>query len=131
MRRIAKVVNVGNVKIGGNEKISIQSMLNAPSYDVEGNVEQALKLKKVGCEIKVRRIRNGITQTEFVEFLGVSQTYLSNVESGLVMLSLKLLLKIKRRFVCTLDEIVDPEGYKELLNNKNKLRRFKLVRCDE
>lgn len=90
-----------------------------------------LDYKKVGCEIKVRRIRNGITQTEFAEFLGVSQTHLSNVESGRVMLSLKLLLKIKRRFVCTLDEIVDPEGYKELLNNKNKLRRFKLVRCDD
>ena len=90
-----------------------------------------LDYKKVGCEIKVRRISNGITQTEFAKFLGISQTHLSNVESGRVMLSLKLLLKIKQRFVCTLDEIVDPEGYKELLNNKNKLRRFKLVRCDE
>ena len=87
--------------------------------------------KKVSYEIKVRRIRNGITQTEFAKFLGVSQTHLSNVESGRGMLSLKLLLKIKRRFVCTLDEIVDPEGYKELLNSKNKLRRFRLVRCDE
>lgn len=90
-----------------------------------------LDYKKVGCEIKVRRIRNGITQTEFAKFLGVSQTHLSNVESGRVMLSLKLLLKIKQRFVCTLDEIVDPEGYQELLNSKNKLRRFRLVRCDE
>ena len=87
--------------------------------------------KKVSYEIKVRRIRNGITQTEFAKFLGISQTHLSNVESGRGMLSLKLLLKIKRRFVCTLDEIVDPEGYKELLNNKNKPRRFRLVRCDE
>jgi putative transcriptional regulator len=87
--------------------------------------------KKVGCEIQVRRTRNGITQTEFAKFLGISQTHLSNVESGRVMLSLKMLLKIKQRFVCTLDEIVDQEGYKELLNSKNKLRRFRLVRCDE
>ena len=90
-----------------------------------------LDYKKVGCEIKVRRIRNGITQTEFAKFLGISQTHLSNVESGRVMLSLKLLIKIKQRFVCTLDEIVDPEGYKELLNSKNKLRSLWLVRCDE
>ena len=65
MRRIAKVVNVGNVKIGGNEKISIQSMLNAPSYDVEGNVEQALKLKKVGCDI----IRVAIPDIESVNLI--------------------------------------------------------------
>ena len=110
---------------------------------------EELDYKKVGCEIQVRRTRNGITQTEFAKFLGcllytsdaaddllcvflgISQTHLSNVESGRVMLSLKMLLKIKQRFVCTLDEIVDPEGYKELLNSKNKLRRFRLVRCDE
>lgn len=65
MRRIAKVVNVGNVKIGGNEKISIQSMLNVPSYDVEGNVEQALKLKKVGCDI----IRVAIPDIESVNLI--------------------------------------------------------------
>lgn len=90
-----------------------------------------LDYKKVGCEIKVRRIRNGITQTKFAKFLGISQTHLSNVESGRVMLSLKLLLKIKQRFACTLDEIVEPDGYKEFLKSKNKLKRFKLVRCDE
>lgn len=87
--------------------------------------------KKVGCEIKIRRIRTGLSQTKFAEFLGISQTHLSNVESGRVMLSLKLLLKIKRRFMCTLDEIIDPDGYKELQESKNKSRRFKLVRCDE
>ena len=58
-------------------------------------------------------------------------SWVPSVESGRVMLSLKMLLKIKQRFVCTLDEIVDQEGYKELLNSKNKLRRFRLVRCDE
>lgn len=65
MRRMTKVVNVGNVKIGGNEKISIQSMLNAPSYDVEGNVEQVLKLKKVGCDI----IRVAIPDIESVNLI--------------------------------------------------------------
>lgn len=56
---------------------------------------EELDYKKVGCEIQVRRTRNGITQTEFAKFLGISQTHLSNVESGRVMLSLKMLLKIK------------------------------------
>ena len=51
MRRISKVVQIGDVKIGGNEKIAIQSMLNVPSYDVENHVKEALRLKNAGCEI--------------------------------------------------------------------------------
>ena len=31
--------------------IYIQSMLNVPSYDIEGNVRQAVELEKAGCEI--------------------------------------------------------------------------------
>lgn len=92
---------------------------------------EGLDYKKIGCEIKIRRIRTGITQTEFAELLGISQTHLSNVESGRVMLSLKTLLKIKRYFACTLDEIIDPEGYRELTNKKSRPKRFKLVRCED
>lgn len=51
MRRISKVVQIGDVKIGGNEKIAIQSMLNVPSYDVEKHVKEAFRLKNAGCEI--------------------------------------------------------------------------------
>lgn len=51
MRRISKVVQIGDIKIGGNEKIAIQSMLNVPSYDVEKHVTEALRLKNAGCEI--------------------------------------------------------------------------------
>ena len=51
MRRISNVVQIGDVKIGGNEKIAIQSMLNVPSYDVGNHVKEALRLKNAGCEI--------------------------------------------------------------------------------
>lgn len=51
MRRFSKVVQIGNIKIGGNEKIAIQSMLNVPSYDIENHVKEALRLKNSGCEI--------------------------------------------------------------------------------
>lgn len=44
-----------SVKIGGltldGKKIYIQSMLNIPAEDVEGNVRQAQKLETAGCEI--------------------------------------------------------------------------------
>ena len=45
-----KKVKVGNLTLGG-EHIYIQSMLNIPADDVEGNVKQAVELEKAGCEI--------------------------------------------------------------------------------
>ena len=50
-RRISRTVKAGNVEIGGNSKITVQSMLNVPAENVEGNVRQALELEKAGCEI--------------------------------------------------------------------------------
>jgi (E)-4-hydroxy-3-methylbut-2-enyl-diphosphate synthase len=44
-------VTAGNVKIGGNAKVSVQSMLNIPSDDIENSVKQAVELEKAGCEI--------------------------------------------------------------------------------
>lgn len=44
-------VTAGNVKIGGGAQVSIQSMLNVVSTDIEGSVKQAVELEKAGCEI--------------------------------------------------------------------------------
>ncbi len=44
-------VRVGDVIIGGGAGISIQSMLSVPSDDVKSNVEQAMSLQRVGCDI--------------------------------------------------------------------------------
>ena len=38
-------VTAGNVKIGGGAKVSVQSMLNIPSTDIEGSVRQAKEHK--------------------------------------------------------------------------------------
>ena len=51
MRRESKKVKVGNIFIGGDARVSVQSMLNVPAHDIDGNVQQALKLQKAGCEI--------------------------------------------------------------------------------
>ena len=50
-RRKSKKVFAGNVAIGGDSKITVQSMLNVPAENVEGNVKQALELEAAGCEI--------------------------------------------------------------------------------
>lgn len=51
MRRQSNEVKIGNLKIGGNNPILVQSMLSIPSYDIENSVKQAIKLKQAGCEI--------------------------------------------------------------------------------
>ncbi len=50
-RRKTRTVKAGNVEIGSGSKITVQSMLNVPAENVEGNVKQALELEKAGCEI--------------------------------------------------------------------------------
>ena len=51
MRRSARTVKIGEKKIGGNEKIAVQSMLNVPPYDIKNNIKEALRLKNAGCDI--------------------------------------------------------------------------------
>ncbi len=51
IKRNSRRVKVGNIYIGGGEKITVQSMLNKPASDIEGSVKQALELQNAGCEI--------------------------------------------------------------------------------
>lgn len=48
---MTKKVKVGNMYIGGDAPVSIQSMINIPSNDVEKTVQQAVELENAGCEI--------------------------------------------------------------------------------
>lgn len=50
-RKDTRKVMVGNVQIGGQEKVVIQSMCNTKTKDVKATVNQILELEKVGCEI--------------------------------------------------------------------------------
>lgn len=51
MRRNKRVVNIGGVKIGGNNPVAIQSMCNTDTRDVKATVEQIHALEAAGCEI--------------------------------------------------------------------------------
>lgn len=50
-RTDVRPIYVGNIQIGGQEKVVIQSMCNTKTKDVEATVKQILALEKVGCEI--------------------------------------------------------------------------------
>ena len=48
---MTRQITVGTVKIGGGAAVSIQSMLNTATTDVEGSLAQLHALKNAGCEI--------------------------------------------------------------------------------
>lgn len=51
IKKNTKVVKVGNILIGGNHRISIQSMTNTKTKDVDATVKQIHEFEKAGCEI--------------------------------------------------------------------------------
>ena len=65
-RERTKVVQIGNVKIGGGNPIAIQSMTNTKTEDVDATVAQLHALEKAGCEI----IRCAVPTIEAAEALG-------------------------------------------------------------
>jgi (E)-4-hydroxy-3-methylbut-2-enyl-diphosphate synthase len=50
-RRPTRVLEVGDVKIGGNNPIVVQSMTTADTRDPKATLEQIAKLANAGCEI--------------------------------------------------------------------------------
>ena len=51
LRRVSTEIKVGNVAIGGNSEISIQSMTNTDTHDVEATFRQIKELEACGCDI--------------------------------------------------------------------------------
>ena len=50
-RNDTRQVKVGKYLLGGGAPVLIQSMLNVPAHDFEGNIKQAKALEAAGCEI--------------------------------------------------------------------------------
>ena len=50
-RKITKEIKVGNVKVGGNAQISVQSMTNTLTTDIKGTINQIHSLANAGADI--------------------------------------------------------------------------------
>jgi len=50
-RRPTRLVQVGSVAIGGGASVSIQSMTNTPTHDVDATLAQVNRLAEAGCEL--------------------------------------------------------------------------------
>ena len=72
-RRITKPVWVGDVKIGGDAPVSVQSMTKTDTRDVEATVAQIHGLEEVGCEI----IRCAVPDMEAAQALGAIKRQVS------------------------------------------------------
>lgn len=71
-RRKTKKIKLGELTIGGDSPIAVQSMTNTPGEDVELTIRQIRRLQKAGCEIvrvavpnqevaqKLNKIKKGI-----------------------------------------------------------------------
>ncbi|MYA62502.1 MAG: flavodoxin-dependent (E)-4-hydroxy-3-methylbut-2-enyl-diphosphate synthase [Dehalococcoidia bacterium] len=64
-RRVTKALHVGDVKIGGDAPISVQSMTKTDTRDVSATVRQIRELEDAGCEI----IRSAVPDMEAAEAL--------------------------------------------------------------
>ncbi|HEY3297863.1 MAG TPA: flavodoxin-dependent (E)-4-hydroxy-3-methylbut-2-enyl-diphosphate synthase, partial [Armatimonadota bacterium] len=67
LRRLTKQVRVGSVLIGGNAPISVQSMTNTPTRDVESTVAQIHRLESAGCDL----VRVAVPDAEAACMLGL------------------------------------------------------------
>src|SRR6476660_1443507 len=50
-RRISREVRVGNVGVGGDNPIRVQSMITCDTMDTEASIAQTIELTEAGCEI--------------------------------------------------------------------------------
>jgi (E)-4-hydroxy-3-methylbut-2-enyl-diphosphate synthase len=66
MRRQTKKIWVGNVPVGGDAPISVQSMTKTDTRDVAATVAQIIELQHVGCDI----IRSAVPDMQAARSLG-------------------------------------------------------------
>jgi len=69
-RRTTKKVYIGNVPVGGDAPISVQSMTCTKTEDVASTVDQILRLQDAGCEI----VRVAVPTREAAEAIGQIKT---------------------------------------------------------
>ncbi len=69
-QRNSKAVHAGSLTIGGGASVSVQSMLNVPAEDIQGNVAQAKKLADAGCQL----IRFAVPNMQAVRLIDAVKT---------------------------------------------------------
>ena len=84
-RRNSKEISIGNVKIGGDNPISVQSMCNTDTRDIASTSRQIKELSDAGCEIVRLAVLNkdagdAIKELVKIQFSSFSYSKLLNKE---------------------------------------------------
>ena len=80
-----------------------------------------MEAENYGALVKNLRIKNGLTQNQVAEALGVTPGYISNVENNRTAMSLRILTYYARLVGCSLDSLVgnlEPEYSETALDRK-------------
>jgi XRE family transcriptional regulator, fatty acid utilization regulator len=64
----------------------------------------------VGEKLKKYRQRKSMSQQEFAKLLGISQNYLSEIESGIHTPSLKMLINISQKMNTTIQKLISEKS---------------------
>ncbi|MBE7709996.1 MAG: helix-turn-helix transcriptional regulator [Cyanobacteria bacterium SIG32] len=59
-------------------------------------MNKEMLLKQFGKNVKIERIRKDLTQEQLAEIMGVSQNFVSNIESGKQNMSLAKVLELSK-----------------------------------
>ena len=76
--------------------------------------------QRVGKRVKKLRRERGITQPELASYLEISQSNVSNIEIGRVLLTLPHLFKLKQLFNCPMSDFFEEDNTKPA--SKEELR---------
>ena len=63
-------------------------------------------IKKIAFNIKVERMRKGITQLKLAEIIGVHEKYIGQIESGRQNITIKTLIKLAHALNVDLTRLV-------------------------
>lgn len=80
-----------------------------------------MEKEEYGTLVKNLRLKNGLTQNQVAESLGVTPGYISNVENNRTAMSLRMLTYYARLVGCSLDSLVgelEPEYSETALDRK-------------
>ena len=72
---------------------------------MEENLDK-INYREIGLRIKAARVKKNVYQIVLAEKLGISQTHMSNIESGRAGLTLENLAAICEALDCTFDYII-------------------------
>ena len=75
IRRKTREIKIGNVLIGGNNPVVIQSMTNTDTHDREATLAQIKRLQNLGCEI-IRITVPDVLAAETIPFLKENGIYI-------------------------------------------------------